>query len=381
MAALRCSRGGQAAEGRGPTAGANFPESADVDLFKQNNFDLVRLVAASQVMLLHSMVHLKVPADIPRTLVAQLPGVPAFFFISGLLISASWERNPDLRTFTVNRALRIFPALYGVLLFSLLTLLIFYDRGVLAENLGKLLLWSICQVTLLQDWNPQFLRGYGVGGVNGSLWTIPVELSFYAFIPFIYLACRHFRSSTVVLASITAVSFGIQIATYAFQHQMPELLFKLITKTPLPWVGMFCVGIMAQRALPKLYPLVAGRFPLFLALYVILAALAWRFPVNGVLRAHINNMGVINFIALCALVLSMAYTKRDLAERWLRRNDISYGVYIFHMPVINVFVHAGLTGWVSFSGAVLASVCFALGSWFLIEKPSLGLRHRMLYQR
>ena len=281
----------------------------------------------------------------------------------------------------MNRALRIFPALYGVLLFSLLTLVVFYDRGLLAGNLGKLVLWGICQVTLLQDWNPDFLRGWGTGGVNGSLWTIPVELSFYAFIPLIYLACRHWRNCTAVLLIVTALSFGIQIITYQFQHQMPELLFKLIIKTPLPWVGMFCCGILAQRFLPKLHPLVAGRLPRFLALYIALAVLAWRFPVNGILRAHVNNMGIINFMALCALVLSLAYSWPDLADRWLRRNDISYGVYIFHMPVINVFAHTGFNGWAAFSAAVAGSIGMALGSWFLVEKPALGLRHRMLYRR
>jgi len=352
-----------------------------MDLFKQNNFDLVRLVAAAQVMVFHALVHLQVPAGALRVAVSQLPGVPAFFFISGLLISASWERNADLRTYAVNRALRIFPALYGVLLFSLLTLVVFYDRGLLAGNLGKLVLWSICQVTLLQDWNPDFLRGWGTGGVNGSLWTIPVELSFYAFIPLIYLACRHWRNCTAVLLIVTALSFGIQIITYQFQHQMPELLFKLIIKTPLPWVGMFCCGILAQRFLPKLHPLVAGRLPRFLALYIALAVLAWRFPVNGILRAHVNNMGIINFMALCALVLSLAYSWPDLADRWLRRNDISYGVYIFHMPVINVFAHTGFNGWAAFSAAVAGSIGMALGSWFLVEKPALGLRHRMLYRR
>lgn len=163
------------------------------DYFKTNNFDLIRLVAAAQVMLFHTMHYTEVPVGGLKTVVGYLPGVPAFFFVSGFLISASWERNSDLRTFCVNRALRIFPALWAVLFFSILTLLLFYDGSILRNNVGKLILWSLSQVTILQDWIPDFMRGYGIGGMNGSLWTIPVELSFYAFTPIIYWAGKKLR--------------------------------------------------------------------------------------------------------------------------------------------------------------------------------------------
>ena len=84
-----------------------------MDYLRKNNFDLIRLAAASQVMLLHGITHLEVDAPLLEQFVAYFPGVPAFFLISGFLISASWERNSDLRIFTANRALRIFPALWA----------------------------------------------------------------------------------------------------------------------------------------------------------------------------------------------------------------------------------------------------------------------------
>jgi hypothetical protein len=50
-----------------------------MDYFKQNNFDLIRLVAAAQVMLFHTMHYMAVPVGSLKTIVAYLPGVPALF--------------------------------------------------------------------------------------------------------------------------------------------------------------------------------------------------------------------------------------------------------------------------------------------------------------
>jgi len=332
-------------------------------------------------MVFHALVHLDVSAAGVRFAVSYLPGVPAFFFVSGFLISASWERNPLLRTYAVNRALRIFPALVGVLGFSVLTLVVFFDAGVLAANAGKFTLWALGQITLLQDWNPDFLRTWGIGGVNGSLWTIPVELSFYAFVPVLYWLFRRSGAPRVVLGTVIALSLAVQVMTYSFQHSMPELLFKLITKTPIPWLWMFCAGVLAQRSLPAVYPLVAGRLGHFAALYLGVSLASWALPAYPLLLGTSNNMGVVNFAALAGLVLAAAYTRSDMAERLLCRNDVSYGVYIFHIPVINVFVELGVSGWTAFVPAVALSVALAAISWFVVEKPSLRLRHWALYQR
>jgi peptidoglycan/LPS O-acetylase OafA/YrhL len=144
---------------------------------------------------------------------------------------------------------------------------------------------------------------------------------------------------------------------------------------------MFCCGVVAQRHLPALYPRVAGRAPLFIAIYVLTAVLSHYLPVYPLLNGNSNSMGIINYVALCGLILSAAYSWRDLAERLLQGNDISYGVYIFHVPVINMFVHNGIIGWAGFISALVIAVGLAALSWIYVEKPALGLRHLALYKR
>ena len=85
------------------------------DFFRLNNFDFIRLIAALQVALVHGITHLEVKILNPFLDFLNLfPGVPIFFFLSGFLISASWERNSNVKNFSLNRFYRIFSRLMGL---------------------------------------------------------------------------------------------------------------------------------------------------------------------------------------------------------------------------------------------------------------------------
>jgi peptidoglycan/LPS O-acetylase OafA/YrhL len=51
--------------------------------------------------------------------------------------------------------------------------------------------------------------------------------------------------------------------------------------------------------------------------------------------------------------------------------DLSYGLYVWHMPVINLFIVLGIQ---SISAAIGLSFVLAILSWFLVEKPMLKLK-------
>lgn len=99
------------------------------------------------------------------------PGVPIFFAISGFLISASWERSNSLRKYFKNRFLRIYPALWFCFFLSVFVTSLTYEFKIFTFDFFK---WTLAQLTIGQFYNPDFFRDYGVGVVNGSLWTIPV---------------------------------------------------------------------------------------------------------------------------------------------------------------------------------------------------------------
>ena len=81
------------------------------DSFSRNNFDLLRILAASQVMVAHSFHHLGLDTESAWfQWLDRFPGVPVFFIISGFLVSASLERSKSPADYFTNRFLRIFPA-------------------------------------------------------------------------------------------------------------------------------------------------------------------------------------------------------------------------------------------------------------------------------
>ena len=59
----------------------------------------------------------------------------------------------------------------------------------------------------------------------------------------------------------------------------------------------------------------------------------------------------------------------------LKGYDISYGVYIYHMVIINVVIHFGFfKGWPAVFISFLLTTLLALFSWIIIEKPALRLK-------
>jgi len=154
-----------------------------------------------------------------------------------------------------------------------------------------------------------------------------------------------------------------------------------ILLSPLPWFGMFAAGAMAQRYRERIVPMLKGRLLQMLALYCALAALSKNVPLYPLLRADGNAMGVLNFIALCPLILSAAYAAPHIGDRLLQRNDISYGIYLFHGPVINLVIYSGLSGAQGYLVVLCVTLLLAVLSWTLLEKKCLSLRGHPMFSR
>jgi peptidoglycan/LPS O-acetylase OafA/YrhL len=359
-------------------------EVADAtDPLRKNNFDLVRLVAACQVAVYHGLSHLGVlPADhfVVRFLDC-LPGVPVFFFVSGFLVSLSFERSPTVADYARNRFLRLFPALVVCVLLSACIPLVAGYLGTAQFSWLELLAWIAAQLTVFQFYNPEFMRGFGVGVLNGSLWTISVEIQFYLIVPLMYGATSLIRP---VRAASLALGFAIVLmaaVNQAYVISQPvfadSAIYKLFGVSFLPWVYMFLCGMLAQRLFPAVYRLTSDRFLLWAGAYGIcaLAAFSWRGSGFG------NAISPWLFVPLAAATLSAAFSNRTLCDRLLSRNDVSYGVYIWHMPIINLLVYTGWGGtWRGFSLAMVGTLLAAALSWIFIERPALRLKRRSLYQ-
>ena len=346
---------------------------------RPNNFDLVRLLAAFQVVFLHGAGHLQVEELIPNwfcILLRSVPGVPIFFVISGFLVSASYRRSKTIKSYTVNRAFRIYPGLWVCLIVSIASVMCLKPEIFSSVSSSELFAWLAAQVSFVQFYNPEFLRPYGLGTLNGSLWTIPVELQFYVLLPVLYFLFgknKEVKNGTLLILILVFLASN-QFFALGLQQYSEAFWCKILACTFLPHFWLFLVGVAIQQNFDRLLPYFEGKFIHWCLLHAALVTFTmflnqpygtnFPFPLVG--------------LSLAGLTMAAAYTSRGLANQLLNHNDISYGVYIYHGLIINAFVCLGLvgSGWSLLSLFVL-TVSIAYLSWRLVERPFMRLKKKL----
>lgn len=329
-------------------------------MVKFNNIEWLRLLFACQVMLVHTLHHV---VDVEWWVLKYLPGVPAFFFLSGFLIYASYGKSQSNFDYFVNRFLRLFPALIFVCLISLLfVFLVKYGQSTVIDY-GLYLRWFFAQITLGQAYNPSEFRDIGVGVINGSLWTITVELLFYISVPVIFYMERFFKYTVHLLCLLSFLLYSVGRSYFSFDFAQGKTLYDFLALTPLVWGWMFLFGVLAF----KYFDYISIYISRFWVSYLVIVFIAWLGFDGYFLKSAGNELGVVYFLFYVMAVLHLAF-----GVRYFRLSfDLSYGVYIWHMVVINVLLVAGMKVPVV---ALLLTVLMAVVSWFFIEKPSLKLK-------
>ncbi len=347
----------------------------------ENNFNLIRLLAAGQVLVVHSFNHLEYEGILVN-LFKLIPGVPVFFFVSGMLISASYERlavrQMGLREFIVNRLLRIYPALWMCVLLSVLCVWLTGYLETKEFSTSQFLFWIIGQISFFQFYNPDFMRGFGVGVLNGALWTIAVELQFYALTPLLVWLLRN-RLSWFLIVLIASVSINVWLR---LAYDWSDIRIKILSVSFLPWVYMFMMGVLAQAYRAHLEALFHGMSSIVWT--VLLTAYIASMVFIGSFSQNSNNaIHPIAFLFLCALIFNFSnlrIPKFGGINEFIRRNDYSYGIYIFHTPVLNFILYLGFLNskpnW-ELLLVTLVPIFLAALSWHFIEERVLALKGRL----
>lgn len=344
-----------------------------------NNFDLLRLLASFQVVYFHAVWHLRIGfGDAGKAfnhVFDFFPGVPIFFVISGFLISKSYERSSSLRSYARNRFLRIYPALWVSFAASLALLGVVGLLGAAFVATPQFAAWVVAQLTFAQVYSPAHLRQFGIGTLNGSLWTIPVELGFYVAVPIVYLALRRLSrlAGDLLLAGVALASYTIWWAATNHPGHDSVLWLKMLLVSSVPYFYMFLFGVLLHRNFARVRRLFEGKVLFWTAGYIgLMLAIDALF---GPSRKTSFPLVLASHLGLAGFTMSFAFSGQWLSERVLRGNDISYGLYIYHMLVVNLFVHYGAVGRARHAVlAVALSLAVATLSWRLVESPALRLK-------
>jgi len=237
----------------------------------------------------------------------------------------------------------------------------------LAANSLNYLSWITLQVTIGQAYNPGMFREVGVGVMNASLWTITTEILFYISVPLIVWFERYVKQ-VVLLA--TAVSFVIYLRGADFLNATvyrDKSAFDILALTPVVWGWMFGCGILVAKHFARLRS-IADYFPLLAAPMILMMI----YGDGALFGSTGNRLGLLYFLCYISLIWA-AFRIRYIQMSF----DLSYGAYIWHIPINLLFVLAFPGFW----GAILLTLLVACASWLLIKKPALKLKKRSINPR
>ena len=344
---------------------------ASLDNGHDNNFNLIRMLAAAAVLVSHSYplaAGMGTPEPLQEALGITLGtlAVLIFFSVSGYFVSASLARSRSLLDFVVARVLRIYPALLVVLLATVLAIGPAVTTLWKSEYFTRPETWSYLANNLtLKD--PQWaLPGVFVAApfpqsINGSLWTLFYEVSCYALLAVAgLLGLTRSRGRFALLLIAYLAAYAAYKATAL--HAPDSLGFQTTTffKFSLAFVvGMACHGLREKLPLS----------PWLAAAGVILAYLGHGSPLQY--EALVLCTGYLTFCA--------GFARQPLLLRYNRLGDYSYGAYITAFPVQQLCVHfvPGISPLQLMAIALPITLGLAVLSWHAIEKPALGLRKRL----
>jgi peptidoglycan/LPS O-acetylase OafA/YrhL len=352
----------------------------------RNNFDLIRLLAALQVLFNHAAGWLALP-NLPypySSIVSCFPGVPIFFVVSGFLVTRSFlDCHGNVVAFGWRRALRIYPGLWVNL--TVILLLLAATGALPLWNLGEPRFWRWLVGTFVGGSElPGLLVGRAhfdwTGFYNqfpsSVLWTITVELGFYVLTPVILLAYRRRGLTLALIALGAALSLFAASTMMAWRAtDLEALKTAALTYSPAPYFWVFLIGAAITYEWERVRSVFIGKAAYWAALYAALCYADLKVFGNIVIDLlALGPLAIPRMVVLGCLVISFAYTLPQLS-RPLRGIDLSYGIYLYHMLVVFTLRGAGYVeaSWLWFV-VVFAPAAIAALSWFLIERPMLRLK-------
>ncbi|HMJ06338.1 MAG TPA: acyltransferase [Chthoniobacterales bacterium] len=329
---------------------------------RANNITLLRLCLATMVLYGHSFA---VSGEAGSPLLFSrafgkgswigATAVNLFFFVSGLLITRSYAQRKNFADYFWARFQRIYPAnavctvlcvfLLGTVFTAFPLWQYLTDPNTYRHLFSNLFLWRVSWVL------PGLFTTHKMTAVNGSLWSLPVELRCY------------------FVVGIIGLLGGLK-ARWTMNLTLLVLLVVGLTE----WRAIPMMGESAHHLRAVTY-FAVGSFCFANARYVVLS----RVLCLGLIFCCYYWFGAAFYPTLFSV--TSCYTLLILAYRvpYTRMNewgDFSYGMYIYAFPVQQMWVQLFPT-WKGYQNALAAfpsTLLLAMLSWFFVEKPAIAWR-------
>lgn len=303
----------------------------------------------------------------------------AFFGLSGFLISGSAMRL-SLRNFLINRSLRIIPALaVDILLCALILGPIFTTLSLMEYFADPLTYRYFLNILGVISFHlPGVFANNTTDVVNYSLWTVPFEILCYVFMGIFVVLGLLYRPTVIfiialfwIIAGVAILSIG-PITTYGLVAKIIDHAFVLKGSRLLV---AFFLGVVAY--------LVRHRIPYSPKLFIFLIVFCIFIGEYLLKKEEISYPVMSLILAIPFIYITVFIGVSDIwTPQIIKRGDYSYGIYLYHWPIMQamVIILPPLGSSLSyFALSFPLVVALAIFSWHCIEKPVLNQRRRFSF--
>jgi peptidoglycan/LPS O-acetylase OafA/YrhL len=287
--------------------------------------------------------------------------------IGGHILSEATEKRFSFLGFYRLRAKRILPALYTVLLFTLVVGLLLLSPSEAAET-GRSALAAVLSVSNVVFWHStDYFKRFSAFNPLIMTWSLGVEEQFYLVLPALMMGIVRFRRKGLlpITACLCCISF---LYAWFELHQNPMTSFYML---PARWwelaTGVFLAVVQMDKASSRFrLPDWAGTLG-FCLMIAPIALIDHQTPFPG--PAALPT--VIGSALVIATPRSWLNTSVLSNRVFTFVGRISYSWYLWHWPILVFFRTASpdrLPGWAA-AFAVALSLGAAVVSYYLVEQP------------
>jgi peptidoglycan/LPS O-acetylase OafA/YrhL len=350
------------------------------------SLDGLRGLAALSIFIFHGWLYtMPEPSATDRSSVGDYAvhelrlGVVLFFVLSGFLLSRPWfaaaldeRRPPDLGRYVRSRAARILPAYYVALLGSIVLL-----WGL--DGTPGLRLPPAAELPLFAFFGQNLSPGT-VMKLNPPMWTLAIEVSFYMVLPAIgWLALRlKPQRRSLALIPLALIVVGV-LYNWSIAGQGLSMTFSKTLAAMLPYfaLGMLAALVAHRRTIDmrtKRTLITVGVLLVVSDAITKAAAPAHGLDLTMLFSIMRDLPSAVGF-ALIVGALSIAPRSAVIGGPVLAGlGTISYGFYLWHVPVLMVMRGYGVLPLDPVLGTLVALapvLAVSALSWFAFERPVL----------
>ena len=310
----------------------------EVELPKKNAFNFLRLICCIIVIYEHAIV---LSGASFVCLGLRSIAVNVFFILSGFWVTQSYFRSSSLKDYWVKRCKKILPQYFLVIFASILFLSFFSSLPLknyfFNKDVFKYFIANITTLNFIHPTLPGVFNGINDSAVNGSLWTIKIEIGFYIILPLIILFSKKKKSSTVenneggygceviIILYLLSVFYRATMPIITERLQLPKSLINQLPAYISYFVSGMFFAFYKNIITQKLNYFVLPCFISFIICFI--------------LNLHFIAV-LVEPICLTVITLWLGYNL-PFSEIG-RKLDLSYSLYLVHYPIIMCGIDCGL---------------------------------------